>query len=125
MRPSRAGAAAVLTLAAACSSADAPVQAQADEGAQPIECAIGPGAGFGPDCLVERAEIDGTIVLTVRHADGGFRRFAQLPEGRGLVAYDGADPVEQTLAGEVLEVAIAGERYRFAARPSQGTDAGE
>lgn len=115
----------VLTLAAACSSADAPVQAQADEGAERIECAIGPGAGFGPDCLVERARIDDAIVLTVRHADGGFRRFEQLREGRGLAAYDGADPIEQTLADGVLEVAIADERYRFAARPAQGTDAAE
>lgn len=110
---------------AACSSGDAAVQAQAEEGAQRIECAIGPGAEFGADCLVERGEADGVAVLTVRHPDGGFRRFAQMPDGRGLSAFDGADPVEQELAGALLEVSVAGDRYRFPARPQQGGDAGE
>lgn len=116
--------AAALALAA-CSSGDAAVQAQADEGAQRIECAIGPGAEFGADCLVERGEADGAAVLTVRHPDGGFRRFEQLSGGRGLEALDGADPVEQELTDELLEVSVAGDRYRFPARPQQGDDAGE
>jgi hypothetical protein len=110
---------------AACSSGDAAVQAQADEGAQRIECAIGPGAEFGADCLVERDEADGVTVLTVRHPDGGFRRFEQMADGRGLSAFDGADPVEQELTDELLEVSAAGDRYRFPARPQQGGDAGE
>lgn len=110
---------------AACSSGDAAVRAHAEEGAQRIECAIGPGAEFGADCLVERGEADGVAVLTVRHPDGGFRRFAQMPDGRGLSAFDGADPVEQELAGALLEVSVAGDRYRFPARPQQGGDAGE
>lgn len=114
----------VLALAA-CSSGDGAVQAQAEEGAQRIECAIGPGAEFGADCLVERAEAEGAIVLTVRHPDGGFRRFEQLADGRGLAAFDGADPVEQELTGGLLEVRVAGDRYRFPARPRQGGDGGE
>ncbi|MEC9067032.1 MAG: hypothetical protein VX569_07095 [Pseudomonadota bacterium] len=125
MRPRVFLAAAGLALAAACSSAEAPVQAQAEEGAERIECAIGPGAGFGPDCLVERAEIGGATVLTVRHADGGFRRFEQLPDGRGLVPYDGADPADQELREGKLEVAVAGDRYRFAVQPVDGPDASD
>lgn len=110
---------------AACSSGDTAVRAQAEEGAQRIDCAIGPGAEFAPDCMVERSEADGATVLTVRHPDGGFRRFEQLADGRGLAAFDGADPVEQELAGEVLEVSVAGDRYRFPARPRHGGDAAE
>jgi hypothetical protein len=115
----------VLLSLGACSSGDAPVQAQAEEGAQRIECAIGPGAEFAPDCLVERAEIEGATVLTVRHPDGGFRRFEQLADGRGLAIYDGADGAELTLAGDVLEVRVAGDRYRFPARPGRDSDAAE
>ena len=114
----------LLLLLAACSG-DAPVQAQAEEGAQRIECAIGPGAEFGPDCLVERAEIDGVEVLTVRHADGGFRRFEQLADGAGLAVYDGADAAEQDLVDGTLEVRVGGDRYRFPARPSRDADAAE
>lgn len=110
---------------AACSPGDAAGQAQADAGAQSIECAIGPGAQFGPGCLVERGEAEGATVLTVRHPDGGFRRFEQLADGRGLAAFDGADPVEQELTGELLEVRVAGDRYRFPARAQQGGDAGD
>lgn len=114
----------VLLSLGACSG-DAPVQAQADEGAQRIDCAIGPGAEFGPDCLVERVQIEGATVLTVRHPDGGFRRFEQLADGLGLAIYDGADGAELTLAGDVLEVRVAGDRYRFPARPSRDSDAAE
>ena len=114
----------LLLLLAACSG-DAPVQAQAEQGAQRIECAIGPGAEFGPDCLVERAETDGAAVLTLRHPDGSFRRFEQLADGAGLAVYDGADTAEQDLVDGTLEVRVAGDRYRFPARPAQELDAAE
>ncbi|WP_374405455.1 hypothetical protein [Pelagerythrobacter sp.] len=114
-----------LALALAACSGDAPVQAQAEEGAQRIECAIGSGAEFAADCLIERTAIDDATVLVVRHPDGGFRRFEQLAGGAGLAAYDGADNVEQQLAGDVLEVSVAGDRYRFPARPAQDSDAAE
>ena len=113
---------AFLLLLAACSPGDAPVQAQAEEGAQRIECAIGPGAEFAPDCLVERAGIDGATVLAVRHPDGGFRRFEQLADGRGLAMYDGAGIAELALAGEVLEVRVGNDRYRFPARESDAAE---
>lgn len=100
--------------AAACSPQIAPPQAE--EGAQAIDCALGEGSGFGPDCLVERAEIDGKRILVVRHPDGGFRRFEQLADGRGLAAMDGADTVTRDVAGDVLEIALAADRYRFPAR---------
>lgn len=106
---------AALLVASACSQGGE-VQAQADKGADPIECAIGPGSDFGPDCLVERGNDGDAKVLTVRHANGGFRRLEQLPNGGGVAAFDGADVVTQRLDGEILIVEVGGDRYRFPAR---------
>lgn len=113
-----------MTLVASACSQGEEVQAQAEAGADMIECAIGPGSDFGPDCLVERTTDGDAQVLVVRHANGGFRRFEQLPDGAGLAAFDGADPVAQTLDGETLVVEVGGDRYRFAARPKDNA-AGE
>ena len=104
-----------LLVASACSQGGE-VQAQAEEGADAIECAIGPGSDFGPDCMVERTTAGETQVVVVRHANGGFRRFEQLPGGAGLAAFDGADVVKQTLEGDMLVVEVGGDRYRFPAR---------
>lgn len=106
---------AVLLVTSACSQGEE-VQAQAEEGADAIECAIGAGSDFGPDCLVERTTEGDAQVLIVRHANGGFRRFEQLPDGAGLAAYDGADVVTQKLDGNVLVIEVGGDRYRFPAR---------
>lgn len=114
---------AALLVASACSQGDA-VQAQAEQGADPIECAIGAGSDFGPDCLVERTTEGDTQVLVVRHANGGFRRLEQLPAGAGIASLDGADPVTQSLDGDVLEVSVGSDRYRFPTRAA-GDAAGE
>src|SRR3990170_977074 len=84
---------------------------QAGDGAQRIECAVGPGSEFGPDCLVEREERDGVIVLVVRRPDGGYRRFVQLEDGRGLEVADGADEATLRYSQGVLEVSVADGRY--------------
>ena len=73
------------------------------------------------DCLVERATREGETLLIVRRPDGGYRRFVELDDGRGLAAADGADEARVTLDGDVLQVEIADETYRFPAR-SSGTD---
>lgn len=91
-------------------------QPQASEGAERIACAIGPGAEFGPDCLVERVVRDGEHLLIVRQPGGGYRRFVEASDGRGLAAADGADAVTSRYHDGVLEVAVAQERYRFPAR---------
>ena len=88
-------------------------QPQAEEGADKIECALGDGSEFGPDCLVERSEIEGKTVLTVRHPDGGFRRFEQLKDGSGIAEMDGADTATRTLDGDILLVSVGADRYRF------------
>ena len=100
-------------------------QPQAEEGADMIDCALGEGSEFGPDCLVERETVEGEKHLIVRHPDGGFRRFAQLDDGRGLVELDGADQLTRALDGDVLEISVGVDRYRFTANVSgrhKGTD---
>ena len=112
---------AVLVLAA-CSGA---VQPQAAEGAQRIECAIGEGAEFARDCLVERQGREGETLLIVRHPDGGYRRFVQLSDGRGLAAADGADEASATLGDGILEVTVAEEKYRFPAQEMNSNARGD
>jgi hypothetical protein len=81
------------------------VQEQADEGAVTIDCAVGPGAEMGADCMVERAG----DTLVIRHPDGGFRRL----NVTDLRAADGSDPAEVASNGTMVEVRVAGDRYRW------------
>lgn len=107
---------------AACSPAvDQP---QAEEGADRIACALGEGSEFGMDCLVERSSLDGKTLLTVRHPDGGFRRFEQLADGTGIEELDGADVATRSLDGDVLLVSVGEDRYRFkvAVRKADGQE---
>lgn len=103
----------VLLGLAACGGA---VQPQAAEGAQRIECALGSGTRFAPDCLVERELRQGEVLLIVRWPDGGFRRFVQLADGAGLAVADGAEEATSQLSSGILEVSVADEKYRFPAR---------
>lgn len=97
------------------SACGGPVQPQAAEGADVIECALGEGTEFGPYCRAERVSVAGEEQLVLRHPDGGFRRLAVLPDGDGVQAVDGADAAVQQLDGGILEVTIAADRYRIPA----------
>lgn len=114
-----------VALVAACSSGGEE-QPQAQAGAETIDCAIGPGGEFGPDCMVEKATgEDGERLLVVRHPDGGFRRFEQLDDGRGLRVVDGSDEAVLNFANGILTVEVAGDAYRFPANPVDTTEAGD
>ena len=78
-----------------------------------IACAPYGAKAFDSTCAVERSEVDGATLIAVIHPDGGFRRFEQLADGSGLAAVAGADEVTQTLDGDILEISIADNRYRF------------
>ncbi|WP_170304740.1 hypothetical protein [Croceicoccus estronivorus] len=80
-----------------------------------LACALDGGEQFAPACTVERSREDGGLFLTVRHPDGGFRRFEVLKDGRGLDVADGMQPAQTRFSGEFLEVSIATDRYRFPA----------
>ncbi|WP_128892754.1 hypothetical protein [Erythrobacter sp. HKB08] len=90
----------------------------ADEGAQVVECALGEGSEFGPDCFIEFAEVEGATQVVIRHPDGGFRRFRVQSDLSGLEALDGADVATNSLGGDPqrLEVVVGTDRYRLPVR---------
>lgn len=98
-------------------------QAAAHDGIEVLPCAIGEGSEIGPDCTVERIAGSEYPILIVRHPDGGFQRFEQLSEGRGLRTADGADEARLSLDGDTLVVEVADDTYRFPATVSGRTDA--
>lgn len=74
------------------------------------DCAIGINGAWAHDCPVER---DGDR-LTIRHPDGGFRRFHVLADGRGLESADGSEQAQlQLVDGDRVEIRIGGDRYRL------------
>lgn len=104
---------------AACSSeksaADAASPAGPAGGDEHIACAVGGAGGLARVCAVESDEDGGILFLTVRHPDGGFRRFEVLKDGRGLATADGAVTAANVLVGKELEVTVGSDRYRFPA----------
>ncbi len=91
----------------------------ADDGR--VECAVEGAGGFERVCTMERVKgADGTT-LTVRHPSGGFRRVLVATDGRGVVAADGADPAMVSIVSDgLIEVALAGDRYRLPATVKGG-----
>ena len=106
------------TLILAGCSADAP-QPQASAGAETIECALGQKSTFAPVCMVERVLTDGMRILIVRHPDGGFRRFQQVDDGRGLIVADGSDGARVSMDDDMMEIAVGPDRYRFRVKTAQ------
>jgi hypothetical protein len=101
---------AMLTLLSGCGSNSTVSQQVADAPANDrVECAIG-AAPLTKDCAIERNS--GTI--TVRHADGSFRRFEVDAKGQ-FGAADGAEEIagQRSPDGSVA-VSIGDRRYRFA-----------
>jgi hypothetical protein len=81
-----------------------------------IECAVDGAAAFARSCILEQAQGPDGLTLTVRAPSGSFRRLLVVKDGRGVIAADGADAAQVTpVAGNRIEVAIAGDRYRLPA----------
>lgn len=95
----------------ACSSGEEYPLAAAD--AESLYCALSDAPDFSADCALERSRHGEALFLTVRHPDGGFRRFEVLGDGRGLAVADGAVAAHTSLSGETLELAVGADRYRF------------
>lgn len=99
----------------ACNSKPADPFAGAKD-ADKIECRIGEATGFDRACLVERTVGADGLILTIRHPDGGFRRFRVTTDGRGVVAADGAEQATVTVeGGDGILVAVGGDTYRLPA----------
>ncbi|KMS57822.1 hypothetical protein EWH12_09520 [Sphingobium cupriresistens] len=85
--------------------------AQVDDGK--ADCALAGAGEWARDCLVEQAG----DMLTLRHPDGGFRRFRVLADGRGLEAADGAEAATLSILDDKrIEVVAGDDRYRLPAR---------
>ncbi len=82
-----------------------------------IECALAGSASFERTCTTERvAATDGQLLL-IRHADGGFRRFRILSDGRGLAPADGFDQTNIALIENgMIEVSSGDDKYRLPAQ---------
>ena len=83
-----------------------------------ILCARG-NAPLARSCTVEQTQgeagKDGTV-LTLRHPDGAFRRFTVTTDGRGVIPADGAEDAKVSIIEPgVIEVNVAGDRYRLPA----------
>lgn len=77
------------------------------------DCALGGSHDWVHDCVVERAG----KMLTLRHPDGGFRRFRVLDDGHGLEAADGAEAAKLTILDDKrIEVVAGSDRYRLPAQ---------
>ena len=88
-----------------------------------IACAAG-GAQLAQNCFVEQSEGPQGLVMTVRRADGGFRRLLVARDGSGVAAADGAEPaVVRLRRANEIEVQIGGDRYRLPARVDGGAGA--
>ena len=78
-----------------------------------VPCAKG-AAALSPDCTIEQARGADGVILTLRHADGGFRRLRVSPDGRGVVAADGAERAQVTASTPgSIDVALGTDRYRL------------
>ena len=93
-------------------------RAAGDDGS--ILCDRGQGA-LARSCTVEQTQTDRGLILTVRHADGGFHRLLVTRDGRGVIAADGAEPARVTIPDATsIDVAIGGSRYRLPATIKSG-----
>lgn len=125
----RRGAGAALLLLAACSDPHAgdnalaqveSAQAEAAEDDGNILCARG-GEALKRDCTVEQTQSERGLILTLRHADGGFHRLLVTRDGRGVVAADGAEPAKVTIPEPgTIDVALGADRFRLPATIKAG-----
>jgi hypothetical protein len=112
----------LVPLLASCSSqpavesngAAAPAPGEADNR---IECRPAYEAAFAHACTVERSDGPEGRILTIRMADGGFRRLRMTNDGTGVAAADGAEEAHVSiLPDQRIEVEIGGDRFRLPAR---------
>ncbi len=106
----------VLVLASCGGPAVDPKETGAKPEATTIACAIAGAKDFSQDCAIDQGAGKDGAILTLHHPGGGFRRLMITSDGRGVVAADGAETAVVTLiSGGLIEVNLAGDRYRLPA----------
>ena len=110
-----------LALLAACGAPADPTAPQGNGAAAPppgqpdnrIECRPAGAAAFERACTVDAVSTQRGWELTVRKADGGFRRLVVQDDGR-VMAADGAEPARMTGHSPAgTDVEIGGDRFRL------------
>ncbi len=92
----------------------AAVQAE-DDGK--IECALAGATKFMRICTTERVAGPDGQILSIRHPDGGFRRFKILTDGRGLTPAEGADATKiSILDSGMIELSSGDDLYHLPAQ---------
>jgi hypothetical protein len=82
-----------------------------------VDCRPAGQAAFTRACTVEFGSGPDGHILTIRKADGGFRRLRVTNDGTGVAAADGAEPAHVSLAPDQrLEVEIGGDHFLLPAR---------
>lgn len=106
--------AALMLLVAGCGSAGEPNAAARDADSR-IDCRPAGAAAFARACTLETFDGADGRLLTLRKADGGFRRLRIGADG-AVAAADGAEPARVTaLDRGRIEVEIGGDRFRLPA----------
>nr|WP_047165437.1 hypothetical protein [Sphingomonas sp. Y57] len=86
-------------------------------GVRPIDCRLAEAKDFEQICTVERTDSPDGPVLVARGPDGGFRRLLIVEDGRGVIAADGAEPIDVRSAGSGhIDVTAGGMVYRLPAK---------
>src|SRR5438874_8456986 len=109
----RISSAVLLAALAACSakSTSSDAAGKLGEAAATAPCALAGATKFTADCGVERSNVDGRVVLTMRHPDGGFRRLIELDGGKNFAAADGSDAAAIKPNGREIEVTLGDDHY--------------
>lgn len=82
-----------------------------------VPCALGGSPSFDLVCTIDRDHTQDGLILTLHHPDGGFHRLQVVPDGRGVIAADGAVEARVSVIDkDAIEVAIEDARYRLPAR---------
>lgn len=113
----------VLMALGACSEEQATPPPPPAASEQMLACAIGPGSQFSESCTLQKFEREGETIYRVNHPGGGFRMFTVAEDGSGMVPYDGAEGAVNALVGDLLEVTVGDERYRFPIKTPKQADA--
>ena len=88
-----------------------------------IPCVRG-GGPLKPECSYDQTDSGDGPVLTLRFPDGAFRKLLITKDGRGVVAYDGAEPAKVAVTGDSrITVAIGQDRFELPATVSGGPPA--
>lgn len=92
-----------------------------------IVCALAGSDRFERTCTTEQIAEPNGKMLVIRHADGGFRRFNILTDGRGLAPADGFDETRiRVLGANMIELSSGDDKYRLPAQiKGQGNAAEE